>query len=76
MRSPEELQQERIDEIQKEKHLRKEIELLTAELEGKKRLMCKAYDAIEAQRAKIEDLETRLKLSNDYVESLVTMMNK
>jgi len=29
MRSPEELQQERIDEIQKEKHLRNEIERLT-----------------------------------------------
>lgn len=33
MRSPEELQQERIDEIQKEKHLRNEIERLRARLE-------------------------------------------
>ena len=60
-----------------------EIERLTARLSEangnnhayKSEIECWKERLDEAQ-AKVDELETRLKLANDYVESLVAMINK
>ena len=44
MRSPEELQQERIDEIRKEKYLRREVKRLQARVEALEREVLAATD--------------------------------